>query len=298
MFGSKKSKKSESAPAALGGALPKETDYVPPKERLKEERVQEMVKRMKESLGFPLDGDFHPPFGPPITDTTILRFLIARDFVFDDSLKLLQDSLSWREKLGDISYKDCEPELRMGAFHYHGHSKTGSPICIVNAGRFKPSMCDVKRLVILNSIVIEDLIRANKDGEAYTVIIDFEDFGLSNMSFDLVRPLIDIWNLYYPEVIEVEYHINTPWVMRTIWSWVKPLLPERTKNKIIFLPSDFKPFLAQYIDAPQLEAKYGGSSEWVAEGWESATAEDPKLGVLVHKDSLPQFSSSSSSSSQ
>ncbi len=91
MFGSRKS---ESAPAALGSALPKETDYVPPKERLKEEKVRELVRRMREALGFPTSGDYQPPFGPPISDVTIVRFLLARDLDFDESLKLLKNFLT------------------------------------------------------------------------------------------------------------------------------------------------------------------------------------------------------------
>ena len=48
----------------------------------------------------------------------------------------------------------------------------------------------------------------------------------------------------YPEISERVYLVRSPWIFQTVWSWVSPLLPERTQNKVNVLGADFTEVLA------------------------------------------------------
>jgi hypothetical protein len=53
----------------------------------------------------------------------------------------------------------------------------------------------------------------------------------------LLSTLSHIDQDYYPESLGVMFIINTPFIFQTIWSFVNPLLEERTRKKIHVLGS-------------------------------------------------------------
>jgi len=65
----------------------------------------------------------------------------------------------------------------------------------------------------------------------------------------------------YPEMLHSIVLINAPLVFTAIWAVLQPLIPERTKTKIVVLGTDFLPALLERIDASQIPASIGGLAE-------------------------------------
>lgn len=214
------------------------------------------------------------------------RYLIARQWDVDVAAQLLADFLEWRQSLGEVSLEGMEAELRMGAFHFHGVTKRGTPVAVILGRNLTPSKMTIEHLIKLNVYVIEKLLDYQPEVSKYTIIFDFRGFGLSNMSYSMLSQLIPVYNCYYPEVVDVEFFINVPWLFSGIWSWAKGYVDERTQKKIQILGSSWKSVLLEYIEPEELEECFGGTSTWKHEGYENATAENPMLGELGSRKEL------------
>lgn len=55
------------------------------------------------------------------------------------------------------------------------------------------------------------------------------------------------------------YAVNTPWLVRGVWSIAKNLVDEFTFTKMHLLSTDFKDEVHKFIDPSSLEQKYGGT---------------------------------------
>jgi len=100
-----------------------------------------------------------------------------------------------------------------------------------------------------------------------TVILDLMGLGLSSFSATarkLLALLSHIDQDYYPESLGVMFIINTPFIFKTIWSFVSPMLEERTRKKIHVLGADYQGHLKQVIDEDCLLQCFGGSSKETA----------------------------------
>ena len=64
----------------------------------KQYEIDSLIKKIRDSLEQPANLDIYSKHKDWVTDTTITRFLIARNFDFTASLNLLVGALKWREK--------------------------------------------------------------------------------------------------------------------------------------------------------------------------------------------------------
>jgi hypothetical protein len=217
---------------------------------------------------------------PEQTDATINRFLRARKHDVELSSTMLSNFLKWRAEFGEVSASEFEEELKMGLFYYHGTTKTGSPVVVSILHRFFPKKIDRKRILRLCVWVMEALMAVNPETESFSVIVDYAGFGWANVDYDLTKELAKIYLDYYPEVLEREFVLNTPWIFRGLWAWAKGWLDEHTAEKIwILKPEEASQRMLEYIDEYNLQRIYGGKSTWKFENFEQATAENPMLGI-------------------
>jgi len=107
------------------------------------------------------------------------------------------------------------------------------------------------------------------DIEDFTVLLDFKDWGYSNVDYAGVTTGVQMLQKYYPERLGMALCINTPWIFNAVWAVVSPLLNEVTRSKVVFVGAEYKTKLLEYFESDQLLPEHGGTStyEWAYPGW-------------------------------
>lgn len=73
------------------------------------------------------------------------------------------------------------------------------------------------------------------------------------------RLYINILVTHYADTLYKCIMINAPCCMQILWRIVKPMLPEKTRKKIVILGSDWKTEILKYVDADALPVHWGGT---------------------------------------
>lgn len=214
---------------------------------------------------------------------TFVRFLRARQWNIDKAEAMYLNMRSWREKAGvDKLYKEFEyPELQAVRTYYpHFYHKTdvfGRPVYYELLGKVKlhklMETTNLERFLKYHITACESFrcqkLRAcsvafGRDILTTTVILDLDGLGMKHLTPTVQTFMQSIFRIdqdYFPEHLGHMYIINAPFIFRSIWSLVKPLLDERTVKKISFLGSNYQQVLLEAIPSENLPRQYGGSSE-------------------------------------
>ena len=213
---------------------------------------------------------------------TLLRFLKARQWEIPKATKFFRANIEWRlsektDSLLDFKFQELSQVMPYYPHCYHKSDKYGRPVYIEQHGQLNCSkilkVTSERRLLDYHTFTWERFHKqlmpacsalAGKKILATTVILDLEGVGLT--SFDsttrsLLKHLSHVDQHYYPESLGVMFIINTPFIFKTIWAFISPMLEERTRKKIHVLGSDYKAQLLHMIPAENLPRCYGGTSE-------------------------------------
>lgn len=94
-------------------------------------------------------------------------------------------------------------------------------------------------------------------------IVDLEGLHMSPKKMQLLagpyKHLINFLFKHYVEILQQLIIINAPTVIWTLYNLIKPVLPEKTRQKFIVLGSNWKSELLQYCDPDTLPVHYGGT---------------------------------------
>ncbi len=110
--------------------------------------------------------------------------------------------------------------------------------------------------------------------ERLVILVDFKDFGVSNLDYSFLKMGISALQSYYPERLGKLVLLNPPFIFKTVWPVIKPWLHPNTANRVgsnsshcfsyrcqvQFLESNYQTELLQFIDSECLQTKYGGTS--------------------------------------
>jgi hypothetical protein len=69
---------------------------------------------------------------------------------------------------------------------------------------------------------------------------------------------------HYVEMVHTFVLVNVPAFISTIWTIAKPLLPERTKNKVKILGGNWKQEILEFADSEVLPVFWNGPGESVS----------------------------------
>jgi hypothetical protein len=64
---------------------------------------------------------------------------------------------------------------------------------------------------------------------------------------------------YYPEMLGKMFMINTSSLFSFVWSIIKGLIDEKTRNKITVLKYDYIKHILEYVDKENLPSSLGGT---------------------------------------
>ncbi|KAG1681322.1 hypothetical protein FOA52_007368 [Chlamydomonas sp. UWO 241] len=213
---------------------------------------------------------------------TLLRFLKARQWDTPKATLMYTGMVAWRKKedvdglYNSLHFPELDAVLPVYPHFYHKLDKFGRPVYIEQVGKTDCakilSLTSEEKIVKYHIWTWERFFKqlapacsemAGKPIITCTVIIDLEGLGLSNFSTaarKLLTLLSHIDQDYYPESLGVMFIINTPFIFKTIWAFVNPMLEERTRKKIHVLGMDYQKTLAEVIDHDSLLECFGGAS--------------------------------------
>ncbi|CAN0915771.1 Phosphatidylinositol/phosphatidylcholine transfer protein SFH2 [Linum grandiflorum] len=218
----------------------------------------------------------------------LTKFLIARDWDIPKAHKMLLDCLRWRaqNEIDSILAKPIVPtELYRSVrdtqlLGLSGFTKEGIPVIAVGVGQSthdKASMhYYVQSHIQMNEyrdrIVLPDA--SKKYGRHISTcikILDMTGLKLSALNqIKLLTAISTIDDLNYPEKTDTYYIVNVPYIFSACWKVVKPLLHERTRNRIQVLQGCGKEELLKIMDYSSLphfcQKQSSGPSRVAADG--------------------------------
>ncbi|XP_047093376.1 phosphatidylinositol transfer protein 3-like isoform X3 [Lolium rigidum] len=238
------------------------SDATQPKS-LSSEEQQEKVNEVRGLLGALTEE--MPSF---LSDTTIYRFLLARNWSTEQAAKGLKETVKWRHEYRPeaISWEDiAEKEDEAKRIHVANCvDKNGRSVLILNMSiKSKVSLKDqIKHMVYL----LEHLVMSSADEkDDYGVwIIDVRGWSIASTPFSTTRECLHIIQTYYPGLIAVAIIFDPPRIFESFWKITKSLLDANMRDKVEFLyaskPDSMKT-MEELFDKDTLEASsFGGRS--------------------------------------
>ncbi|EDO19090.1 hypothetical protein Kpol_2000p57 [Vanderwaltozyma polyspora DSM 70294] len=201
-----------------------------------------------------------------LTRECILRFLRAAKWDRENTIKNLEETMSWRREVG-ITYENDEDPLtgakvaienETGKEVLLGFDRNRRPIFYMKNGRqnTEPSFRQVQQLIYM----MEAAVTLTPQGvEKLTVLIDLKGYKEPGIISDKSPPLsitklcLKVMQDYFPERLGKCLLTNIPWYAWAFLKMVYPFLDPNTREKTIF----DEPF-DKHIEPSQLEALYNG----------------------------------------
>ncbi|CAN8267073.1 unnamed protein product [Cochlearia groenlandica] len=198
------------------------------------------------------------------------RFLKARDWNVSKAHTMLVECLRWRvdNEIDSILskpivpsqlYRDVRDSQLIGM---SGYTKEGLPVFAIGVGLSTFDKASVHYYVQSHIQINEFRDRvllpsmSKKNGRPITTcvkVLDMTGLKLSALSqIKLVTIISTIDDLNYPEKTNTYYVVNAPYIFSACWKVVKPLLQERTRQKVHVLSGCGKDELLKIMDFTSL----------------------------------------------
>ncbi|KAM0063729.1 putative CRAL-TRIO lipid binding domain, CRAL/TRIO domain, CRAL/TRIO domain superfamily [Helianthus debilis subsp. tardiflorus] len=200
----------------------------------------------------------------------LVRFLKARDGNIPKAHQMLVDCLEWRiqNEIDDILSKPIVPvDFYRGVrdsqlIGMSGYTKEGRPVFTVGVGLSTYDKASIHYYVQSHIQINEYRDRiicpaaTKKYGQHIGTcikILDMTGLTISQLSqLKLLTVISSIDDLNYPEMTDIYYIVNAPFIFSACWKVVKPLLQERTRKKVQVLSGCGKDELLKIMDYDSL----------------------------------------------
>lgn len=222
------------------------------------------------------------------SDSSIARYLIARNWNVKKAAKMLKESLKWRAeyKPDEICWDQVAHEAETGKTYRASFcDKTGRPVLIMRPGRqnTKSTKGQIQHLVYC----MENAILNLPPGQDQMVwLINYEGFNLSHISVKVTKEAAHVLQNHYPERLGIAILYNPPKFFEPFYNMVKPFLEPKTNRKVKFVYSDdqnTKKIMEDLFNMDELESCFGGNNQ--------TTFEINEYGAMMREDDkkMPLF---------
>ncbi|PSR85410.1 Phosphatidylinositol/phosphatidylcholine transfer protein [Actinidia chinensis var. chinensis] len=201
---------------------------------------------------------------------TLVRFLKARDGNVSKAHKMLVDCLNWRIQ-NEIDNILAKPIIPMDLYRairdsqlmgMSGYTKEGLPVIAVGLGLSTFDKASIHYYVQSHIQINEyrDQVilpyateKFGRHISSCVKVIDLTGLKLSALNhIKLLTVTSTIDDLNYPEKTDKYYVVNAPYICSACWKVVRPLLQERTRDKVKFLPGCGREDLLEIMDYASL----------------------------------------------
>ena len=200
---------------------------------------------------------------PTVTESTALRFLVARKFDLAKAEAFLRSDQEWRasyqpEAVTQARLERCLPSgcwRILGAIERDGGS---AAVLWIQLSLWRPDEYDVDEYTAMVVYFLEHLPTL---GATFVVLFDMEGWRISH-GFHLrkVQSLISTLQDHYPERLRAALLARTPGIFEASWKLIRPWIDPITASKVHFVPRGDaeQGALEAHIDAALLPSAYGG----------------------------------------
>uniref|UniRef100_A0A3B3IEW7 Alpha-tocopherol transfer protein n=1 Tax=Oryzias latipes TaxID=8090 RepID=A0A3B3IEW7_ORYLA len=240
------------------------------------EQLRAFVSRLRQAADEAGGG----PAGPPLSDGFLLKFLRARDFDVELSLKLLLNYLRWRRDSPEIS--SClSPSSVLGLLHMSYHAvlpqrdHAGSRVLIYRIGQWNTkdwSPYQVFRVSLMTSEIISMETETQRRG--LKAIFDLQGWSLGHalqINPSLAKKISCVLSDSFPLKVRGIHLVNEPRFFRPVFAMIRPFLPEKIKQRIHMHGADFHSDLRHFFHPHVLPPEYGGHGPGIDEACQDWT---------------------------
>lgn len=202
-------------------------------------------------------------------DGILLRFLRYNSRDLEKTAGQFRKFLHWRAEKHVYNYTDDDLLGRAAGLPIYIHPEVGTASDDANVGScgliFTSARHYVKKEVVSDAHevgvirVFEKLFFDLKATSAVT-IVDFSGVTISQCDIYRMKTDIAIFLNYYPETFRKFLFINYPKFIHGFWKIIKPILDERTSERVEWCETDhhLPKTLAKYFDPAQIPSWLGG----------------------------------------
>ncbi|XP_051260536.1 alpha-tocopherol transfer protein [Dicentrarchus labrax] len=223
------------------------------------------------------------------SDGFLIKFLRARDFDVELSLKLLLNYQRWRRESPEIS--TClSPSSVLGLLNtsYHAvlpqRDHTGSSVLIYRIGQWNPkdwSAFQVFRVSLMTSEIISTETETQRRG--LKAIFDLQGWTIGHamqINPSLARKISSVLSDSFPLKVRGIHLVNEPMFFRPVFAMIRPFLPDKIKQRIHMHGADFHDSLSDFFSLPVLPPEYGGEGpdiEKACQDWTNKLLQSERL---------------------
>jgi len=201
------------------------------------------------------------------TDEFLIKFLRAKKFDYDKSLRMVQRYCAMRSRspqnfsksLPSLSKETLECQLQ-NILPYRDH--LARRIFIFRAGKWITSLTTPQDIFSTNFMCLELMAREVKTQiSGIVAVVDMEGFGwhhITNLSVEYVRNVVALIQNSFPIRFREIHIVNESYLFDIVYALVKPFLSDKIRNRIRFHGSDLES-LHKHISPTILPTEYGGS---------------------------------------
>lgn len=210
--------------------------------------------------------EIQDPSSKELDDSTMRRFLRARELDVEKACTMLLKYLKWRRNFvpnGYISEAEVPNELAQKKLFMQGTDKNGRPIIVLfGAKHFQNKIGGIDEFKRFLVYALDKLCSRSSQGKGkdkFAVIGDVEGWGYCNSDIRAYLAALSTLQDYYPERLGKVFLIHVPYIFMTAWKIIFPFIDNNTKQKIVFVENKrLKATLLEDIDENQLPEIYGG----------------------------------------
>ncbi|XP_039999377.1 alpha-tocopherol transfer protein [Xiphias gladius] len=223
------------------------------------------------------------------SDGFLIKFLRARDFDVELSLKLLLNYQRWRRESPEIgSCLSPFSVLGLLSTSYHAvlpqRDHTGSRVLVYRIGQWNPkdwSAFQVFRVSLMTSEIISMETQTQRRG--LKAIFDLQGWRLGHawqINPSLARKISSVLSDSFPLKVRGIHLVNQPMFFRPVFAMIRPFLPDKIKQRIHMHGADFHDTLSDFFSLAILPPEYGGEGpgiEEVCQDWTNQLLQSEKL---------------------
>eukprot|EP01088_Endostelium_zonatum_P013716 TRINITY_DN2848_c0_g1_i1.p1 TRINITY_DN2848_c0_g1~~TRINITY_DN2848_c0_g1_i1.p1 ORF type:complete len:913 (+),score=191.91 TRINITY_DN2848_c0_g1_i1:155-2893(+) len=215
------------------------------------------------------------------TDPELLKYLRCRRLVVPDALKLLRESVPFRQanNLLFVKINQTGPSLLGLAGNGEGtlikcdpnaRDKMGRAILNVLIQHYVPKNVPPMDMVRGVVYVMDEMMKLEEISKlGFSVFVDCKGSSYSNFDKNLPRVILDAIVSKYPARIGYVVITNVPWFFKFVWAIMRPLLSEQLAQKFHIVGQED---MGQFVDGKMenIIQELGGTStynhgQWIQE---------------------------------
>ena len=241
--------------------------------------LQEVRKEVQKDLDDLGDSSFDD-------DLRLWRFI--RGFKYDrvKSVEVIRNSVSWRKKRNVASIVSKSKALQESSYPFASQARAlypmielppaavdrkGALLWWVRYGKIDPEPLQNFKLTLdeleeyltyryeVQTERLQQLSKKTNRLERYYIVLDLEGLSMKHTGSWCRQTFKKVSSVLSSNYCESTYKItiiNAPLIFRTIWSVIKPWLPERTVKKITIVGGDYLKRLNEDIDPMYIPEEY------------------------------------------